>query len=312
MKELTLFTVEAPYRQSLPVKAWHFGDCEKKSLAVVGALRGNEIQQMYICSRLIRRLSELEESGSLHTEAFGMMIVPCANRFSMNEGRRFWAADNTDINRMFPGYEGGETTQRIAGRLFNAIDGYAYGVHVTSIYLPGNIMPHLRVMETGYEDINEGLAFGLPYVLVRKPHPYDTTTLNYNWQIWNTCTFSLYTHETDVVDVDAADEAVDAVIRFMVSKGWCDADVGSGYYSRILPENVLRDILSTRGGLLLRETEPGESVEKGQLLGRIIDPCSGLTAEELFAPCSGKLFFAHKAHLISGHDVAFRILPENE
>lgn len=310
MKELTLFTVEAPYRQSLPVKAWQFGTEDKKSLAVVGALRGNEIQQMYICSRLIRRLAELEERGKLNTDSFGMLIIPCANQFSMNVGRRFWAADNTDINRMFPGYEGGETTQRIAGRLFNAIEGYSYGVHVTSIYLHGNIMPHLRVMETGYEDINEGLAFGLPYVLVRKPHPYDTTTLNYNWQIWNTCTFSLYTHETDVVDADAAEEAVDAIIRFMVSKGWTDAGIGAGYKSSVLPEDILRDILSSHGGLLIRSAEPGERIEEGQLLGSIIDPCCGLTVEELYAPCSGRLFFAHKAHLISGHDVAFRILPE--
>ena len=32
----------------------------------------------------------------------------------MNIGKRFWSADNTDINRMFPGYNLGETTQRIA------------------------------------------------------------------------------------------------------------------------------------------------------------------------------------------------------
>ena len=28
--------------------------------------------------------------------------------------------------------------------------------------------------------------FGLPYVVLRKVRPYDTTTLNYNWKIWET------------------------------------------------------------------------------------------------------------------------------
>ena len=196
MREEVLFTLDTPYRQPLAVKGWRFGDPERKSLAVVGDLRGNEVQQMYICSQLIRALETLEEEGKLAPDC-GVLVIPCANQFSMNVGRRFWAADNTDINRMFPGYDGGETTQRIAARIFATIQGYEYGVHFTSFYLPGNCLPHARIMETGYQRPEAALDFGLPYILLRKPQPYDTTTLNYNWQIWDTQAFSLYTRETD-------------------------------------------------------------------------------------------------------------------
>ena len=61
MKETTLFTIDTPYRPALPVRAWTFGAEGKKSLAVMGALRGNEIQQMYICGRLIRALTAAEK-----------------------------------------------------------------------------------------------------------------------------------------------------------------------------------------------------------------------------------------------------------
>ena len=203
MREEVLFTLDTPYRQPLAVKGWRFGDPERKSLAVVGALRGNEVQQMYICSQLIRALETLEEEGKLAPDC-GVLVIPCANQFSMNVGRRFWAADNTDINRMFPGYDGGETTQRIAARIFGAIQGYEYGVHFTSFYLPGNCLPHARIMETGYQRPEEALDFGLPYILLRNPQPYDTTTLNYNWQIWDTQAFPLYTRETDCVDHPSA------------------------------------------------------------------------------------------------------------
>ena len=30
---------------------------------------------------------------------------------------------------------------------------------------------------------------------MRKPEPIDTTTLNYNWQTWETNAFSVYTKE---------------------------------------------------------------------------------------------------------------------
>lgn len=69
----------------------------------------------------------------------------------------------TDINRMLPGYDQGETTQRIAAALFQAVQGYKYGIHFASFYLPGNFVPHVRIMNTGYRTVSLGNLFGLPY-----------------------------------------------------------------------------------------------------------------------------------------------------
>ena len=310
MKEHVLFTVDAPYRSALPVKGWQFGNPEKKSLAVVGALRGNEIQQMYACGLLIRRLEELETAGKLNADC-GILVIPCANQFSMNVGRRFWAADNTDINRMFPGYMEGETTQRIAARLFSAIQGYRYGVHLTSFYLPGNHLPHVRTLHTGYERLDEAEAFGLPYVILRQPQPYDTTTLNYNWQIWETDTFSLYTNETDNVDHEAACLMVDSIIRFLNARDLCrETELSAGFIPTTYQETALHNILSTAGGLLMCRSNPGDTVKTGDILGEIVDPCTCTVLEQLHSDCDGRVFFAHKAQLINGHEVAFRVLPE--
>lgn len=310
MKEQVLFHLEALYRPVLPVKAWQFGNPDKKNLAVVGALRGNEIQQMYVCGLLTRRLEELEAAGKLDPDC-GILVVPCANQLSMNVGRRFWATDNTDINRMFPGYIEGETTQRIAARLFSAIQDYQYGIHLTSFYLPGNHLPHVRILHTGYERLDVAAAFGLPYIILRNPHPYDTTTLNYNWQIWDTDTFSLYTNETDNVDYDSAQKMVDAIIRFLVARGLChEAELPVGATSEIYQETALHNALSTAGGLLICHKNPGDSVASRELLGEIIDPCTCAVLEKIHSPCGGQVFFAHKAQLINGHEVAFRILPK--
>lgn len=310
MRENVLFTVDTPYRHSLPVKGWYFGDPAKKSVAVMGALRGNEIQQMYICARLIQALKELEQESLLAPDC-GILVIPCANQFSMNVGKRFWAADNTDINRMFPGYEQGETTQRIAARIFSAIQGYRCGIHLASFYLPGDLLPHVRIMETGYQREEEAMAFGLPYVLLRRPQPYDTTTLNYNWQIWDTQAFSLYTRETDRIDPVAARQAVDAILRFLYAKGLSRRAVAPAETSPVLfREDGLRNVLSGAGGLLLRCCEPGDAVQAGDLLGEILDPCTCAVLEQLRADSPGRVFFIHRGQLINGHEVAFRILPQ--
>ena len=50
----------------------------------------------------------------------------------------------------------------------------------------GNFIPHVRMMDCDYSSVDIARQFGLPYVVLRKVRPYDTTTLNYNWQIWET------------------------------------------------------------------------------------------------------------------------------
>lgn len=310
MKEITLFTLETPYRQPLQVKGYMFGKYEEKSLAVMGALRGNEIQQLYVCGCLIKELKKLEHDGKL-TDDCGILVVPCANQFSMNVGRRFWAADNTDINRMFPGYLQGETTQRIAARIFEALQGYKYGIQMASFYLPGDFLPHVRMMETGYQHIEDADDFGLPYVVLRSPQPYDTTTLNYNWQIWNTQAFSLYTRETDSIDQITARQAVDSVLHFLRAKGLCNIDcVPMEEKPHFFREDTLHTVLSGSGGLLIRQKEPGNAVKAGELLGEILDPCTDTVLEPLYAKIDGRVFFAHKAQLIGGHEVAFRLIPD--
>lgn len=81
------------------------------------------------------------------------MVISSVNPYSMNIGKRFWPTDNTDINRMFPGYDKGETTQRIAAGIFEAIQGYRFGIQLSSFYIPGNFTPHVRMMKTGFEDV---------------------------------------------------------------------------------------------------------------------------------------------------------------
>lgn len=166
MNQQTLFTLPTPYRQPFEITGYRFGSGEK-ACAIVGGVRGNEIQQMYVCACLVRELQKLEKQGAL-TAGNEILVIPCVNRFSMNVGSRFWAMDNTDINRMFPGYAQGETTQRIADALFQAVQGYRYGIQFASFYLPGDFIPHVRMMDTGYQTSSSGVKSdypGNPYVL---------------------------------------------------------------------------------------------------------------------------------------------------
>lgn len=297
---------EQSYRDELRVTGYRFGSGEKAA-CIVGAIRGNEIQQLYVCSQLIKALKELEERKAIVSN-HEILGIPSVNQYSMNIEKRFWAVDNTDINRMFPGYDLGETTQRIAAGVFEKAKGYSYGIQFASFYMPGDFVPHVRMMETGYQNASLANLFGLRYVVIRKPRPIDTTTLNYNWQLWDTNAFSVYTKETDNIDEQSARIAVSAVLRFLTRMGILHYNCHSGYITSVFYENELTTVHASEAGILRRYRFPGEEVRRGDLLAEILDPYEGTAKVQVLAPTDGIIFFSHKKPLVIQKDIICRII----
>lgn len=306
MKIDTLFSMASPLRDEFRIQGYRFGS-GKRSLAIVGAMRGDEIEQQYICARMVSMLQKMEMEGDL-VPGHEILVIPNANHFSMNIGKRFWAMDNTDINRMFPGYDRGETTQRIAAALFKQLEGFEYGIQMASFYIPGDFIPHVRMMETGYEPVKEAGLFGLPYVYVKSPRPFDTTILNYNWQIWNTKAFSLYAGQLENISEARTLEACRAILRFMDSTGMVKMASRPGYQSTVIRDGDLVNVKAEAAGLYVMRRRAREEVRVGDVLGEILDPYDCRRRMEVKAPVDGTIFFAHDKPLVLQNTLLYKII----
>lgn len=307
MEKKILYELPSLYRDNLRVTGFLFGQGEK-SLCIVGSMRGNEYQQIYICSLLVKKLAKLEKEGRL-AEGHQILIAPCVNPYSINTEKRFWPTDNTDINRMFPGYSLGETTQRIAGGVFDAVTGYRFGIQFTSFYMPGNFAPHVRIMKTGREYTVKAREFGLPYVVLRQPRPYDTATLNYNWQIWETDAFSVYSAATDRLDDASAEMAVEAVLNFMSREGMLLGKGYQGYVSQVLEDRELINVRAQKAGIFQRSARIGQRVLQGQELAWITDPYDGSLLEMITAPVTGVVFYVHDHPMTYANTAVLKLVP---
>ena len=310
MRKKILYENKSLYRDSFKVHGFVFGGGEdaKKSVCIMGNLRGNEYQQLYTCSRIVQALKGFEERGAIRS-GHEILVVPSANPYSMNIGKRFWPIDDTDINRMFPGYAEGETTQRIAGGIFEQINDYEYGIQLVSNYLPGRFMPCISVMKTELGDYTDlAREFGMPYVIRRNPRPYDTTTLNYNWQIWETKAFALYLTETDTIDKQAAVRGVKAVLSFLNAIGVVDYKGHAGYRSQVVDDGDMVSVRTKYAGLF----EPAVSVEQeviaGQLLASVLDPLDGEVLEHIYTPSDGVVFFVHDDPMTYAHAAVIKLI----
>ena len=301
-----IYTVNSPYRESMVIRGYSFGKGDPAA-CILGSERGNEVQQMYICSQLVKALKELEANGCVNAGK-KILVIPVINALGMNVDRRFFGVENQDINRMFPGKEHGDTTDRIADGIFKVIKEYSYGIQLTSFYMSGEFVPHVRMMETGYQNASLANLFGLPYVVIRKPTPLDTKTLNYNWQDEMTAAFSVYTNKNDTIDDRSARQAVASVLRFLTRMGIIRYESHSGYISHVIMEKDLTDVHTLSGGIFKGLVSPGEDVRYGHALAEIIDPYEGFVKETLIAPTDGIVFFAHTEPLIAEGAIAYRLI----
>ena len=294
------------YRDDFQITGYEFGEGEK-SVCIVGSSRGNEVQQIYCCSKLVKKFRQLEAEGRI-CEGHKILIIPSLNPYSMNIQKRFWPTDNTDINRMFPGYDLGETTQRIADGVFREISKYQFGIQFTSFYMPGNFVPHIRLMDEGYSRIETAMQFGLPYVVKRKVRPYDTATLNYNWQVWNTEAFSLYTTATEQIDPNGAGQAVLAVMNFLSAQNIIRYQVPVLTESKVITDTELVSVRTFESGVFESLVKAGEEVRVGQPLANIIHPYESELIETLYAPVDGRIFFIHNEPLTYANTAVIKLV----
>lgn len=307
MEKELIYKIPSIYRDDFRIQGYRFGSGEK-ALCIVGSMRGNEYQQIFTCSQLIKKLKQLEREGKLNPDK-EVLVIPSLNPCSMNIEKRFWPTDNTDINRMFPGYALGETTQRIAAGVFEKISVYKNGIQFPSFYMPGKFCPHVRMMKTGYETVEKARQFGLPYIVLKVPKPYDTTTLNYNWQIWETDAFSLYGTSTDQLDEESAIKIVNCILRFMSANDILKEESDIPADSRVVSDREMLSVRPKKSGIFKNLISVQEQVKKGQVLAYVLDACEGDIIEELRAPADGVVFFAHDKPLVYANTAVIKLLP---
>ena len=113
MEKIEILKIESLSRAPLVVEGYLFKGSNPKAprVAIIGAMEGDSILPLYCASSLVDFFKNKIEEEKIKGD---ILIIPSINHYALNIGKRFWPLDNTDINMMFPGYEFGETTQRIA------------------------------------------------------------------------------------------------------------------------------------------------------------------------------------------------------
>jgi len=257
-----LVQMTSPAGYPIHVVGFRFGEGRPK-VAIVGGLRGDEVHQSYVVARLcafLRREAE-KNPGVIQGE---ILLVPLVNTFGFNVGYRFWPPDATDIDKMFPGFRFGETTQILAYSLFEKLKDADFGVHVTSLDPHQEYMALTTMYGSGLGNIEAGSYFGTHFLYVKDPKPFDTGSLLYNWQVWDVRALGLVGGKPSEIQQDLALEQTTAILRFLSKVGVLKLRVPERFSPVLLEEADLLLVRNRHSGLFCPSRLQGAECSRGR------------------------------------------------
>lgn len=308
MKKIEILRITSLNRAPLVIEGYLFegNNPDAPSVAIVGAMEGKTILPLYTASKLVDFLKNtISDSKNI---LGNVLIIPSINHYALNINERFWPLDKTNLNMMFPGYGEGETTQRIAKKVFDAINGYTHGIILETREDLSTCIPYIKLFKSGYEDIKNAKKFGYKIVHHKDLKPTDTVSLQYNWQLWGTKAYSIMCPSENQIDMNSSNEVLEGIISFLSKNKIIKYKVLNGYESTVVSKDDIEVIKTPKSGIFIPTKQMGAHVVKDEMIGKIEHSLEGEVIHRIFSPTNGVIACHYKNGLIFENAVAFRIV----
>jgi uncharacterized protein len=312
MTQRILLHMTAPLREDFDIPYHDIGErFRPPRMALVAGLHGNELNGVFVLSRLaafLKGVTEGQHPGmQLHHR---VIIIPAVNILGLNTCNRHWPFDNTDINRMFPGYDAGETTQRIAHAVLEATGPAHFRVDIHSAYLGFEELPQVRLYEPSGDERAMARRFGLPAVIERPTNTIFTTTIGHAWKTCGGANFVLRAGYAGNLQLPHCEQLFHALVVFLQRTGILhgmpasqEAEKDVHYFGVHQTTRLVADT----AGLFISNLEVGRWVQAGDRIGHVYDGFDGELRAEVKTPVSGLLSGIRRQPLLFEGDLIARI-----
>ncbi len=311
MSTSRLLHMTAPLREDFDVPYHDVGPpSEAPMVALVAGVHGNELNGIFVLARLASFLRQVASGERSDAKLLGRVIViPAVNVLGVNTRRRRWPFDGTDINRMFPGYDGGETTQRIAAAVMNATAPARFRLDIHSSNLDFEELPQVRLYDATAEERRCASWLGLPAVIERPSNPTFTSTLGFAWRKLGGVNLVIQAGQAGALQTQHCERLFRGLVAFLERAGvlfgvsLAEADDEVHHFG---PRQTL-PLISEHAGWFVSRMEVGHWVQAGDVLGFVYDGFDGELRAEIRTPVAGLLSGLRRQPLLFEGDLLARI-----
>lgn len=292
MKE-TILSLPTPFGGPLELSRFFWGDpAARQSLAIVSGLHGNQLNGIYLTSRLIHFFDEITAGKIPGSQLTGKVnIIPAVNLNALPEGNRMWTYDQLDMDLAFPGSTAGEPSERIAQAVLEHTLKSKYGLILGTAPDHYEDAPHTAYLNSDGSAKDMARSLGLNLARELNEQTATKLTLFNHWVEGDTTAVILSLGTPGSIDQPRCDAVFDKLLEFMRVEGILSP--------KTKPENkrnvefyAAREetvVKSTCAGLFLPAVRAGDWLREGDKIGEIRDIHNGKSLADLIAPKEGWL-----------------------
>jgi len=314
MKAPTLLKMTSPLGEGFEIPYHDLGPQESApAVAFVGGIHGNELNSVFVLARLASYLQSLGDPKNPRPPLQArVVIVPAVNIIGMHALDRQWPFDKTDINRMFPGYGSGETTQRIAAAVFELTKQAQVRVDIHSSNHLIEELAQVRVYDESPRVLASARHFGLPAVIQCPVNKTASATLLHSWMECGGENFVLQAGVAGGLQVETCEAVLEALIRFLARRGFLaeaqkKEDIPETPEDQCFGLQQTVSVVSEIAGLFVAQAPLGGWIKRGDLLGMVYDGFDGRVRARFYAPVAGLLSAIRRQAIVYQGDLLARI-----
>ena len=278
-----------------------------KRISIVTGIHGDELEGQYVCYELQRQIYEQKDKLSGIVD-----IYPAMNPLGIDSITRGIPAFDLDMNRLFPGNIDGNMTEYMAAGIMNDVAGSdcVLDIHASNIYLTE--IPQIRINEL-HADMLLPLAkhANVDFIWVHGASTVLEATFAHSLNSIGTPVLVVEMGVGMRLTKEYGDQLVTGIFNLMKELGIWKGDtpevrepVGSTDTDDVCYLNA------SASGLFVPEVKHGARLNKGDLVGKIVDPLCGEVLDEVRAPHEGMLFTIRDYPIVDEGSLMGRILRE--
>lgn len=307
----TVVKVHLPVDETLEIKKMRLEPEQNKSgkrISIVTGIHGDELEGQYVCYRLSRYIQENKQylKGTVD-------IYPALNPFGIDSITRGIPAFDLDMNRIFPGSSEGDMNEYLAAKILRDVGGSALvlDIHASNIFLTE--VPQIRINELHEAGLLPyAREANVDFVWIHGASTVLESTFAYSLNAMGTPTLVVEMGVGMRITQEYGEQLFQGIVHLMRKMGIWD---GEDFAVREpVVSSEAKDVCflnAATSGIFLKDKNHGEMLQKGELIGVIVNPMSGETVDRIESPVDGWLFTIREYPVVSEGSLIGRILSKN-
>ena len=308
----TVVKVDLPVDETLQIRKMRLqpeNGGNGRRISIVTGIHGDELEGQYVCYKLSDYIRK-----NMKYLAGTVDVYPALNPFGIDSITRGIPAFDLDMNRIFPGNTEGDMNEYLAAQIVRDVAGsdLVFDIHASNIFLTE--VPQIRINELHKDSlIPYAEEANVDFVWIHGASTVLESTFAHSLNAAGTPTLVVEMGVGMRITQAYGNQLFAGIVHLMKRLGiWKgeDFDVRTPIVSA--DNEDVGFLNASTSGIFLKNVEHGAILKKGDLIGRIVNPLTGMVADEITSPADGWLFTIREYPVVSEGSLLGRILYGKE